>query len=1351
MKTRKNQRLIFWTLCILAALIIPLQFAGEAQAWWNTSWGKRAPVTVSHSGTALSNYQVKVTVTYDSDMKSDFGDIRFVDSDDFTELRYWCETYTASTSAVFWVKVPSIPDGGKAIHMYYKNGSVSTTSSGTNTFEYFEDFEGFSTGSVNSKFGWEAPAPPLTSDPGLIVDNATYSFDGTKYLEHDSATGVGERSSKLDTINLGGDRLIDFRIALIYQGGNGASDSGAGPYSDEGYSISIGTRPNESNTNWLVFYDDGTPHVTDVAFQYNVWVRVQIAASSSGTMNLWIDGTQKYTNVSTGFNDFQGLYFRNDEDAGTRFDQVFIRKYNPPEPTTSVGSEQVAIYYSVGTDSSALYSGNASASSGVLTLASAASNKIGVGDEIRIGTSKRYYITRRNSSTSFNIQDSGYPSGAGTPGDTNITFTTTEITIYRAFNLFSTANGAIAKSLDSDHLETSDLVTGNYQLNWTCYNDGAMNDGYIVIDGWTTSATAYIRIYTPISTSEVGVSQRHYGITGGGFRLAPTYDAGGSSYSVLKIVEDYVRIEGVEIDGSNVSNARNMTGIILDQSLTATSEIRLDRLLIHDLANVDSDTEQGDVFAILVEDGSARISNSFIYDLDGNDDYDSSEIAAIRWQSGTSTGTSYVHNVTIYDVKQNAGNITARGLDVAGGTVTAKNVAVLDVVSTSGSEACFYGTMTQSNNVSSDATATGAQNKTDYSTYFAYITGGSEDLHLKNHSNTLWGISGADLDSDPNLPITEDIDGYPRDASSPDIGADEFGGQFLFRRTITIDHTKVDSTCAEGYPEDFPVLISFSGQTWLKTIGNGGRIYSSNGYDIIFRASNGHTQLSHEVEKYDGSAGTLVAWVKIPALSKTTDTTIYIYYGNPEVTSAPPASLAQGVWSNDYEAVYHLNGNANDSTGNHNGTISGATSTSDGKIAGAYEFNGSNQYINTNLTKNWGCGGFTIEVWWNADDLYRNQEIVGVEETSGAICKIGTTITGNIHRNYIKTEGTNGGSEEDNFQYLSGMSAATWYYTVLVRPYNSDCKSCMQGFLDGSDMGDGCEILWGETNFGDYFNIGRLGGTGIQYFDGKIDDLRFSNVARDACWIKTEYNNQSSPGTFYTLGSEGGTAPTAVNLKSFKALQYGDGVLLKWKTSHEVNNLGFNVYREANGELVRLTPELITGSALLAGSGTPLTAGHHYTWLDDSVLSPQSSSLSSERSAVGGRRSVIRYWLEDVDLTGQRTWHGPVEALLLAPSSPLQASEVRRAELLSEFGARLQEKYADFWKVQDLREKLKKNVTRYTLLGKTKKNNTNDDSRIKNGQHPLPHPPPSRGREGVGGPQHSALSGPRSAVRRRRS
>ena len=189
-------------------------------------------------------------------------------------------------------------------------------------------------------------------------------------------------------------------------------------------------------------------------------------------------------------------------------------------------------------------------------------------------------------------------------------------------------------------------------------------------------------------------------------------------------------------------------------------------------------------------------------------------------------------------------------------------------------------------------------------------------------------------------------------------------GRYEYRKKLTIQYTEVGDSCSSNL-SNFPVLVKLSGD-WLKTKTNdptNGRIYNSNGYDICFRGADPETILNYEIEKYDGSAGTLLAWVKIPTVSYSQNTDFYIYYGNPAVTSAPEASVAQGVWSNGYARVFHLNGNANDSTGTQNGNVFGATSTADGKIAGAYSFDG-NDWIDTNFGPNYGTGNFTVEAWY---------------------------------------------------------------------------------------------------------------------------------------------------------------------------------------------------------------------------------------------------------------------------------------------------------------------------------------------------------------------------------------------------
>ncbi len=102
---------------------------------------------------------------------------------------------------------------------------------------------------------------------------------------------------------------------------------------------------------------------------------------------------------------------------------------------------------------------------------------------------------------------------------------------------------------------------------------------------------------------------------------------------------------------------------------------------------------------------------------------------------------------------------------------------------------------------------------------------------------------------------------------------------------------------------------------------------------------------------------------------------------------------------------------------------------------------------------------------------------------------------------------------------------------------------------------------------------------------------------------------------------------TEVTLLSFTGARYDRGVLLQWKTGYEIDNLGFHVYREINGVRTRATSTLVGGSGLTLGRGTAENGQRNYAFWDlaGEALDPQ---------AV--------YWLEDVDLDGRSTWHGPV-------------------------------------------------------------------------------------------------------------
>jgi len=116
---------------------------GYSQYAGLVGYTKRKSITINSSA-SLTDYQVKIDVTYDSDMQADFDDLRFTLSNGTTELSHWLESKTDSVSAVFWVKVPSLSIGDNTIYAYYGNASASSGSDGDNTFEFFDGFEGSS-------------------------------------------------------------------------------------------------------------------------------------------------------------------------------------------------------------------------------------------------------------------------------------------------------------------------------------------------------------------------------------------------------------------------------------------------------------------------------------------------------------------------------------------------------------------------------------------------------------------------------------------------------------------------------------------------------------------------------------------------------------------------------------------------------------------------------------------------------------------------------------------------------------------------------------------------------------------------------------------------------------------------------------------------------------------------------------------------------------------------------------------------------------------------------------------------------------------------------------------------------
>lgn len=120
----------------------------------------------------------------------------------------------------------------------------------------------------------------------------------------------------------------------------------------------------------------------------------------------------------------------------------------------------------------------------------------------------------------------------------------------------------------------------------------------------------------------------------------------------------------------------------------------------------------------------------------------------------------------------------------------------------------------------------------------------------------------------------------------------------------------------------------------------------------------------------------------------------------------------------------------------------------------------------------------------------------------------------------------------------------------------------------------------------------------------------------------------SSKGSYQIIQGywSGGIGPTAVKLAAFGVRARGDALVVFWETASELDTLGFHLYRSdtgAPGTFSRLNEALIPSEA-------PGGGGAAYEWID----------------AGAARGRTYFYLLEDVDVYGQATAHGPVTGLL---------------------------------------------------------------------------------------------------------
>jgi len=341
---------------------------------------------------------------------------------------------------------------------------------------------------------------------------------------------------------------------------------------------------------------------------------------------------------------------------------------------------------------------------------------------------------------------------------------------------------------------------------------------------------------------------------------------------------------------------------------------------------------------------------------------------------------------------------------------------------------------------------------------------------------------------------------------------------FSYYSSITIDET----LCGTADSTDFPMLF-YGTYTDLKTTGNGGFVQNANGYDIGFYSDSAlTTALSFQLISFNATTGAVQFRVKVPTLSTSANTVIYMAFGDSGI-STDQSSTA--VWNSSYQSVYNLEDgstlNLNDSTSNgRNLTNVNTVTATTGQIGGAAQFASASS---KKLTSTNGMG------WNPTTNSVRMTAWVNIPDTSerGAFAKVI-----GVHGNYDGIAfGVGSGDMDTNGNKLialfegtswmdSGSSFGTGWHKASIhflRTANGTGTATL--YKDGSSVASASKAL-NPVAKSALFSVG--GYDSVRFFNNAIDMVSVwsATTLPTASWETAEYNNESAPSTFYSVGTK---------------------------------------------------------------------------------------------------------------------------------------------------------------------------------------------------------------------------------------
>lgn len=323
------------------------------------------------------------------------------------------------------------------------------------------------------------------------------------------------------------------------------------------------------------------------------------------------------------------------------------------------------------------------------------------------------------------------------------------------------------------------------------------------------------------------------------------------------------------------------------------------------------------------------------------------------------------------------------------------------------------------------------------------------------------------------------------------------------------------STSVEG----FPVLIRLRSDTF--PFGQA----APNGRDFRVTDAMG-SPLALQIESWDAESGHANVWVRIPRIQGDTRQEIKLFWGHP---SAPSASLGSRVFdkSNGFASVLHLETTLVDTLATLTLRDEGTQSTP-GIIGDARRFKrGTGVYAGDHITAlPFGNRPFTTEAWYRAtigggSIFYWGRYATRLNGNTGDGNEVSLNVGAPPQLSW-SSDGPGGVAAETIMPLKEWTHVAATYDDGTSRIY-------VNGQLMGTRYHKNAMSIVPDV----MASIGGIRG-GNYAFDGDIDEVRVSSVARSGPWLQLQYENQRAMqtlvGSIVQTGSKWAVSHPSLNV-----------------------------------------------------------------------------------------------------------------------------------------------------------------------------------------------------------------------------